>query len=71
MHGDFYDDRRFCKSCQKYVSYLFSTENSFCINCGGPVQLMSDGDLSEFQRSLREGGSVWDNSREEPERETA
>ncbi len=71
MHGDFYNDRRFCKGCQAYVSYLFSMERSYCIQCGGEVQLMSDRDLSEFQRSLREGGSVWDNSREEPERESA
>ncbi len=71
MHGDFYDDRRFCRSCKQYVSYLFSMENSYCVQCGSPVQLMSDQHLTDFQQSLREGGSVWDNSREEPERETA
>jgi len=49
---DFYNDRKFCPSCDKYVSYLMSIEHSFCVDCGTEVRLFSGNDWQEFNDSL-------------------
>ncbi len=52
--SDFYNDRKFCEHCQTYVSYLQSTEHSFCVQCGNPVRLFSEADWSAFNEALKE-----------------
>jgi hypothetical protein len=52
--SDFYNDRKFCEHCQTYVSYLQSTEHSFCVQCGHPVRLFSEADWTAFNDNLKE-----------------
>ena len=52
--SDFYNDRKFCERCQTYVSYLQSTEHSYCVECGNPVRLFSTEDWSAFHEELKE-----------------
>jgi hypothetical protein len=52
--SDFYNDRKYCEHCQDYVSYLQSTEHSFCIQCGKAVRLFSEEDWSSFNENLKE-----------------
>lgn len=52
-HG-FYDDRKFCSTCETYVAYLKSVSKSFCTQCGEEVQLFSEQDREEFQASLKD-----------------
>ena len=51
---DYYNDRKFCPTCNDYVSYLMSVEHSFCIHCGGRVQLFSQNDWTDFHAALKE-----------------
>jgi hypothetical protein len=41
---DYYSDRKFCPTCDSYVSYLRSIEHSYCVQCGGEVRLFSKED---------------------------
>jgi len=52
--SDFYNDRKFCEHCQTYVSYLQSTEHSYCVQCGHPVRLFSETDWNAFNEALKE-----------------
>ena len=52
--SDFYNDRKFCERCQTYVSYLQSTDHSYCVQCGNPVRLFSTEDWSAFHEELKE-----------------
>jgi hypothetical protein len=52
--SDFYSDRKFCPHCQAYVSYLQSTEYSYCVQCGRAVRLFSDADWTAFHEALQE-----------------
>ena len=54
MDNDFYNDRKFCPTCEDYVSYLQSMEQSYCVQCGNVVKLFSDKDWDEFHTSLKE-----------------
>ena len=60
--NDYYDDRRYCFGCGRYVTYLQSPLASYCTECGGAVQLFSGEDLARFQRgtlgSLDRGGAA-------------
>ena len=49
---DFYDDKKFCPSCDEYVTYLMSIEQSFCTSCGAAVQLFSNDDWEEFHSEM-------------------
>lgn len=49
---DFYADRKYCPSCDDYVSYLASIEASYCIQCGAEVRLFSEGDWDRFRTGL-------------------
>lgn len=51
---DFYTDRKFCDSCERYVHYLMSVETSFCVECGAKVHLFSKRDWDTFQENLSE-----------------
>ena len=51
---DYYNDRKFCEHCQTYVSYLQSTEHSYCVQCGHSVRLFSEADWSAFNEALKE-----------------
>ncbi|HIG11031.1 MAG: hypothetical protein ABGY71_05450 [bacterium] len=50
----FYSDHKFCADCNKYVSYLMSLDNSYCVECGGAVRLFSKADWESFQTELNE-----------------
>jgi hypothetical protein len=50
--NDFYDDRKFCTSCDDYVPYLASVERSYCVQCGGEVRLFSSEDWERFSNGL-------------------
>ncbi len=51
---DYYTDRKYCPTCDDYVSYLMSIEQSFCAQCGGEVRLFSKEDWEQFNASLKE-----------------
>jgi len=52
--SDFYSDRKYCDHCKKYVSYLMSTDASFCVQCGTEVHLFSKEDWEVFNEGLSE-----------------
>lgn len=52
--SDFYNERKYCDHCDKYVSYLMSTDCSFCVECGNKVHLFSKNDWEEFNTNLKE-----------------
>jgi len=52
--SDFYSDRKFCEHCQAYVSYLQSTEHSYCVQSGRAVRLFSEADWTAFNENLKE-----------------
>ena len=47
---DYYNDTKYCPSCDQYVSYLRSIQDSYCTQCGSVVKLFSKEDWAEFQR---------------------
>ncbi|MCP3916407.1 MAG: hypothetical protein GY711_12690 [bacterium] len=49
---DYYSDHKYCPTCDKYVSYLMSIEQSFCTQCGSEVRLFSKDDWQEFNESM-------------------
>ena len=51
-HQDYYNDQKYCTTCNKYVSYLMSIDQSFCVECGGVVRLFSNEDWQEFNSSM-------------------
>ena len=65
---DYYSDRKYCPSCDKYVHYLMSIEHSFCVECGVEVRLFSKEDWEQFNASLNakrpKGGRPKKNTRE-------
>jgi hypothetical protein len=52
VQSTYYEDRRYCCACRRYVHYLESPLGSYCSSCGGPVKLFSPQDLESFRRSL-------------------
>lgn len=48
----YYDELKWCESCQKYVNYLLSLKGSYCIDCGAEVTLFSKQDMKDFKKSL-------------------
>jgi hypothetical protein len=48
----YYEDRRYCHACRRYVQYLQSPRAAFCSSCGDAVRLFSPHDLEQFRRSL-------------------
>lgn len=49
---DFYSDRKWCPSCDRYVAYLMSVTTSYCVECGGEVRLFSEDDWESFSASM-------------------
>ncbi len=50
---DYYNDKKYCPKCDKYVTYLQSIQACYCTQCGGQVRLFSKADWEEFQRQER------------------
>ncbi len=50
--NDYYNDKKWCPSCEDYVPYLMSIEHSYCTTCGNEVRLFSDEDWGSFQDSM-------------------
>lgn len=53
-NNDFYNDRKFCETCNDYVPYLQSIEQSYCAACGGEVRLFSQDDWQTFHAELKD-----------------
>jgi len=51
--NNFYNDRKHCSHCDEYVTYLMSVDQSFCTQCGGEVQLLSQEDWENFNANLQ------------------
>lgn len=51
--SSFYDDRKFCPSCNGYQPYLMSMDHSYCVECGGTVRLFSKDDWETFNENLK------------------
>ncbi len=49
---NYYNDKKFCDHCSKYVSYLMSVDISYCVECGGEVRLFSENDWQNFNDKL-------------------
>ena len=49
---DYYNDQKYCPTCDAYVSYLMSVEHSYCTTCGNEVRLFSKDDWESFQTGL-------------------
>ncbi len=52
--NDFYNDRKFCAHCNRYVPYLMSLERSYCADCGQEVRLFSESDWKHFHAKIQE-----------------
>jgi len=50
--SNFYNDKKYCDCCDKYVSYLMSVDSSFCVECGTEVHLFSKDDWTAFHETL-------------------
>ncbi len=50
-NDSFYNDLKFCPTCDEYVSYLSSPVQCYCIQCGGEARLMSPQDWSTFNHN--------------------
>jgi hypothetical protein len=50
--ADFYEDSRYCTSCDGYVPYLLSPSGAFCVHCDQPVLLFSADEHEAFLRGL-------------------
>jgi hypothetical protein len=51
-NNDFYNNRKHCDSCNKYVSYLMSVDTSYCVECGSEVHLFSSSDWTALNESI-------------------
>ncbi len=50
---DYYQDKKWCPSCDGYVNYLMSVEHSFCVQCGEEVRLFSEEDWESFHEGMK------------------
>ena len=51
-YRDFYQEKKWCTTCNDYVRYLMSVNQSFCIHCSTPVKLFNKEDLARFKTDL-------------------
>ena len=49
---DYYENQKFCPSCDCYVAYLQSVAQAYCVQCGGEVRLFSDEDWEAFNAGM-------------------
>jgi len=72
---DYYQDKKWCPTCEDYVTYLMSVEHSFCVECGGEVRLFSKEDWDSFHEALKskrpKGGRPRKKSGDDSKRESA
>ena len=52
MLGDYYDDQRYCATCDAYVFYLLSPATAYCSYCGDRVSLFPAADLVRFREAF-------------------
>lgn len=55
MNSSFYEDSRYCPSCNAYVLYLQALSDAYCVECGGRVALYSKEDLKRILLSSPKG----------------
>lgn len=65
---NFYDERKFCPSCEKYVHFLQNIHHSYCVDCGSVVHLMSQKEFEQMNAELQARKPV---SRRSPRRKTS
>jgi len=46
-----FDERKYCSRCRRYVRYLTSLNQSYCIHCDSKVVLFSKKDMRDFHKS--------------------
>ena len=51
-HRDFYQEKKWCVTCNDYVRYLMSVNQSYCAKCGTQVRLFSKEDAQRFSADL-------------------
>jgi len=49
---DYYQEKKWCDTCNAYVRYLMSVNHSYCVACGTQVRLFSAGDCEQFASDL-------------------
>ena len=49
---DFYQEKKWCGSCNTYVRYLMSVNQSYCAECGTAVKLFNKEDALRFNANL-------------------
>jgi len=55
-YPSFDEDRKWCPKCSRYVQYLQSIYLSYCIECGGKVELFDPKEEKAFQEKLQRTG---------------
>ena len=50
---DFYNELKWCPSCDAYVRYMMSVNHSYCSDCGSHVRLFSKQDSVEFSEQVQ------------------
>jgi len=45
MRSGFYEDARYCSTCETYVRYLLAVDVAYCATCGAVVSLYAERDL--------------------------
>ena len=50
--NNYYDETKWCETCQNYVRYLMSMDSSYCASCGRKVRLFSKKDAKDFSSTL-------------------
>jgi hypothetical protein len=51
-YRDYYQERKWCTTCNDYVRYMMSVNHSYCIHCGTSVKLFNKEDLAKFRTDL-------------------
>ena len=50
---DFYQEKKWCSSCNTYVRYLMSVDHSYCVQCSNKVRLFSHDDAQRFTETVQ------------------
>ncbi len=53
MNHDFYDERKWCPTCQSYVRYIMSVNHSYCVECNSQVRLFSKAEAEQFNEKCQ------------------
>ncbi|MBL8900118.1 MAG: hypothetical protein JNM84_20985 [Planctomycetes bacterium] len=51
---NFYEEKKYCPACAKYVHFLQNVHHSYCVDCGTVVHLMSAEEFAKLNAALAE-----------------